>query len=198
MQIVLATSNKGKVREIKELLHEYDVIAYTDLMEKFEIVEDGDSFKENAFIKARTVYKALQREDVLVLSDDSGISVDALDGAPGIYSARYAGEGASDVENLDKLISEVKKTAQNNSGAHYTAAIALVGKGFEQTTHGWMHGAVITQKRGENGFGYDPCFIPDGYTQTIAELDGEIKKQLSHRAKALRLAVKIIRANFDV
>ncbi|MDQ1329602.1 MAG: XTP/dITP diphosphohydrolase, partial [Candidatus Poribacteria bacterium] len=104
MRIVLATSNKGKVREIKELLHDREIFPYTDLIQGFEIIEDGDAFKENALIKARAVYKALGDKEAIVVADDSGISVDALEGAPGIYSARYAGEGCTDKDNLNKLV----------------------------------------------------------------------------------------------
>ena len=192
MKIVLATSNKGKVREIIELLHDREVFPYTDLMEGFEIVEDGESFKANALIKARAVYNALGDSEAIVVADDSGISVDALDGAPGIYSARYAGEGASDRDNLLKLVEALKEKGLSTSPAHYTAAIAIVSKEGESCVHGWMYGDVITALRGENGFGYDPSFIPDGFDKTLGELDNEVKKGLSHRSKALELAKILI------
>ena len=188
MQIVLATSNKGKVREIKAMCEDFDVVAYSELIEPFEIVEDAPDFKGNALLKAKAVYDALNDEDAIVLSDDSGISVDALGGAPGIYSARYGGEDASDKDNLYKLMDEVKAKGLESSPAHYTAAIAVVTKESEQVVHGWMYGDVITTPRGENGFGYDPCFIPEGFEKTLGELDDEVKKTLSHRSKALYLA----------
>jgi len=188
MQIVLATSNKGKVREIKAMYEAFDVVAFSELTEPFEIIEDAPTFKGNALLKARAVYKALNDEDAIVLSDDSGISVDALDGAPGIYSARYGGENASDKDNLYKLMDTVKEKGLKSSPAHYTAAIAIVTKEGEQVVHGWMHGDVITEPRGENGFGYDPCFVPEGFDKTLGELDDDIKKGLSHRSKALKLA----------
>lgn len=192
MKIVLATSNKGKVREIIELLHDREVFPYTDLIEGFEIVEDGESFKENALIKARAVYAALGDENAIVIADDSGISVDALDGAPGIYSARYGGEGANDRDNLLKLVEALKEKGLNISPAHYTAAIAIVSFEGESCVHGWMHGEVITELRGENGFGYDPIFIPDGFEKTLGELPNDVKKGLSHRSKALELAKILI------
>lgn len=192
MKIVLATSNKGKVREIIELLHDRKVFPYTDLIEGFEIVEDGATFKANALIKARAVYAALGDENAIVVADDSGISVDALDGAPGIYSARYAGEGASDRDNLLKLVEALKEKGLNTSPAHYTAAIAIVSREGESCVHGWMHGDVITELRGENGFGYDPSFIPSGFDHTLGELDNDVKKGLSHRSKALELAKILI------
>lgn len=186
MKLVLATSNKGKVKEIKYIYSDMDVAAYSDLIEPFEIEESGSTFKENALIKARAVYEALHDKDAIVIADDSGISVDALDGAPGIYSARFAGENASDKDNLNKLVDELKKLSLKESKAHYTAAIAIVTKDSEFTIHGWMYGRVITTPRGENGFGYDPIFIPEGYEQTLGELDDATKKELSHRSQALK------------
>ncbi len=192
MKLVLATSNKGKVREIKALCEDYEVIAYSELMKEFEIVEDGETFKENALIKARAVFKALNDKDVIVLADDSGISVDILDGKPGIYSARHAGANANDKDNLYKLIDDIKAKGVKSSSAHYTAAIAIVTAKGEQTVHGWMYGDAIDEAIGDGGFGYDPMFIPLGYDKTLGELDDEIKKKLSHRSKALSLAKKII------
>ena len=193
MRLVLATGNKGKVREIKELCENYKVIPYSELIDEFEIVEDGDSFKENALIKARAVFKALDDENVIVIADDSGISVDILNGEPGIYSARYAGENANDKDNLYKLMDSIKETGNKKSKAHYTAAIAIVTKDFEYSVHGWMYGTALTKASGDGGFGYDPMFIPDGYDKTLGELDNEIKKKLSHRSKALDLAKKILK-----
>ena len=192
MKLVLATSNQGKVREIKALCAEFDVTAYTELIDGFEIVEDGETFKANALIKARAVYEALGDDEAIVLSDDSGISVDVMEGAPGIYSARYAGAGANDKENLSALVEAIKAKGVADSPAHYTAAIAIVSKEGEQTVHGWMHGTAITQPRGEKGFGYDPMFIPCGYTQTLGELEDDVKSQLSHRSQALALAKIVI------
>lgn len=192
-KLVLATSNKGKVREIKELCENYEVVPYTDIIEPFEIIEDADTFKENALIKARAVYEALGDEDAVVLADDSGISVDLLGGAPGIYSARYAGESVSDKDNLYKLIDDIKAKGETSSPAHYTAAIAIVTKGKERTVHGWMYGSAITEARGDGGFGYDPMFIPLRYDKTLGELDNAIKKKLSHRSKALSLASKVLK-----
>lgn len=192
MKLVLATSNRGKIREIKALCETFDVVAFSDLIELGEIVEDGATFAENAMIKARTVYEALGDPDALVLSDDSGISVAALDNAPGIYSARYAGKGASDKDNLRKLVEALKAKGLSESPAFYTAAISIVCKEGEYTVHGWMHGKVIDTPRGDGGFGYDPMFIPEGYALTLGELDPEIKKSLSHRSKALSLAKVVL------
>ncbi|MDD2791199.1 MAG: RdgB/HAM1 family non-canonical purine NTP pyrophosphatase [Sulfurimonas sp.] len=198
MKLVLATSNKGKVREIQAMCKDFEVVPYSQLIEEFEIIEDADTFKENALIKARAVFAALGDKDVVVMSDDSGISVDILDGAPGIYSARYAGVGSGDKENLYKLIDAIKAKGVNSSPAHYTAAIAIVTKDAEHTVHGWMYGTAFGEARGEGGFGYDPMFVPEGYEKTLGELDDEVKKKLSHRAKALSLAKVILHTlNFD-
>ena len=193
-KLVLATSNKGKIREIRELCRDYEVVPYTDLIAAFEIPEDADTFKENALIKARAVYKALDDENAIVMADDSGISVDVLDGVPGIYSARYGGEGADDKDNLKKLMQDIRAKGVTSSPAHYTAAIAIITKGIEKTVHGWMYGRAITEPKGDGGFGYDPMFIPLGYDKTLGELDEGVKKELSHRSKALYLAGKILKS----
>lgn len=193
MKLVLATSNKGKIKEIKELCKEFEVIAYSELIDEFEIIEDAHTFKDNALIKARAVYEALGDENAIVLADDSGISVDVLDGAPGIYSARYAGEDANDKDNLNKLINSIKEKGVESSPAHYTAAIAIVTKDIERTVHGWMYGVALTKTVGDGGFGYDPMFVPLGYDKTLGQLDDDIKKKISHRSKALSLATKILK-----
>jgi XTP/dITP diphosphohydrolase len=193
LKLVLATSNKGKLREIKALCSEYDVVPYSDLIEAFEIIEDADTFKENALIKARAVYKALDDENVIVMADDSGISVEVLDGAPGVFSARYGGENADDKDNLEKLMHDIKEKGYESSPAFYTAAIAIVSKGVERTVHGWMYGTAMSEAKGDGGFGYDPMFVPLGYDKTLGELDNEIKKELSHRSKALSLAKKVLK-----
>ncbi len=191
MRVVLASGNEGKVKEFGELLG-CEVVPYKKLLGDLEIVEDGKSFKENAIIKARTIYEALGDPDAVVISDDSGISVPALGGEPGIFSARYAGEGASDKENLAKLVARLKERGLRRTPAYYTAAIAIASKDGIYTTHGWMWGEVIDAPRGEGGFGYDPIFVPEGYEQTIAELDPAIKRRISHRAKAVDLAKVIL------
>ena len=195
MKLVLATGNKGKLREFKQMCQD-EVVAFSDLLGEFEIIEDGDTFAENALIKARTIYEKLKEKDplndYLVISDDSGISLPILNGAPGIYSARYAGEGVTDKDNLYKLIDAVKEKGVTSTPAYYTAAIAIVSKYGEYVVHGWMHGDVLDTTRGDRGFGYDPMFIPKGFELTLGELDDDIKSAISHRGKALALAKPII------
>jgi XTP/dITP diphosphohydrolase len=190
MQLVLASSNKGKVKEFNRLCKR-EVTPFSELMDSFEIVEDGDTFAENALIKARTIYNRLG-SNYIVISDDSGISVPILGGEPGIYSARYAGEGASDRDNLLKLIEQIKSKNIKRTPAYYTASIAIISSRGEYVVHGWMYGDIIDTMRGDGGFGYDPIFIPDSYDKTLGELDNDIKSQISHRAKALNLAKPII------
>jgi XTP/dITP diphosphohydrolase len=189
MQIVLASSNKGKIKEIKKYFGD-DVIAFSDLIEPFDIEENGKSFKENAIIKAKAIYKKLPNN--IIIADDSGISVPILGNIPGIYSARFAGENASDKDNLNKLINELKKNNISKTPAFYTSAIAIASPYGIYTTHGFMYGDVIDEARGDKGFGYDPMFIPKGYDKTLGELDEEIKKSISHRTKALNLAKYIL------
>jgi len=191
MKIVLATGNKGKLREFQQMCKE-EVTPFSELLELFDIIEDGDTFAQNALIKARTIYERLG-EEFVVIADDSGLSLSLLGGAPGIYSARYASEQASDTENLQKLIEAIKEKGVHSTPAYYTAAIAVVSKYGEFVVHGWMHGDVVTEARGEKGFGYDPVFIPNGYTQTLGELDDTVKSTISHRAQALALAKPIIK-----
>ena len=190
MKLVLATGNRGKLREFREAFGP-ELLGMEEVTGPLEIVEDADSFAGNALIKARALYEKLGPE-YLVIADDSGISVPLLGGAPGIYSARYAGEGATDRDNLQKLVDELKRRGVTRTPAYYTAAIALVSDRGEYVVHGWMHGEVIDEARGERGFGYDPIFIPEGYERTLGELEESVKAEISHRAKAIALAKPVI------
>jgi XTP/dITP diphosphohydrolase len=192
MRIVLATSNQGKIKEFKELMPHDEVCAFEELLGKMEIEETGTTFKENAILKAKTVYDKLNDNHAIVISDDSGISVQALNNEPGVYSARYAGINANDKANNAKLMAKLNEAKLSSTPAFYTACIAIVYQGEVYTVHGWMHGEVIDHERGSNGFGYDPMFIPNGYTQTLGELENEIKKTFSHRSQALQLAKKVL------
>ncbi|ADV47193.1 RdgB/HAM1 family non-canonical purine NTP pyrophosphatase [Nitratifractor salsuginis] len=191
MQWVLATGNRGKLREFREAFGK-EILGMDEVLDSVpEIVEDADTFAGNALIKAKAIYDLLG-PDYLVISDDSGISVPVLGGAPGIYSARYAGEGATDRENLQKLIEVLKERGIQQTPAYYTAALAIVGALGEYVVHGWMHGKVIDEARGDKGFGYDPIFIPEGYDRTLGELDESVKAGISHRAKAITLARPVL------
>ena len=213
MKIVLATSNLDKVKEIKEFLKGYEIYALSEVVKPFEIVEDGSSFQENALIKSKAVFAKLKElgleGEFISLSDDSGISVDALGGEPGIYSARYsdidesgqmAAKNATDASNRAKLISKLNALNLQSSLAHYTACIAISSKFGDYTAHGFMYGEAINEERGTNGFGYDALFIPNGFNNTLGELDNETKLKISHRSKGLELAnfvLKSLKKNFS-
>lgn len=195
MRIVLASGNKGKIKEFEKLMPNDDVVAFKEVLGDIEIIEDQDSFKGNAIKKAQTIYNELLKKDlkdIIVISDDSGITVPILNNEPGIYSARYAGENASDKENNSKLIDNLNQKNLEKTPAFYTACIAIVYQGETYTVHGWMHGNVINKEKGEGGFGYDPMFIANGFDKTLGELGYEAKKEFSHRTKALALAKKVL------
>ncbi|MDR2638988.1 MAG: non-canonical purine NTP pyrophosphatase [Helicobacteraceae bacterium] len=186
MKLILASANGHKAAEIAALLEGFSVAAYSELIAPITIDENGDSFAANALIKARAVFAALNDPSAVVISDDSGIIVPVLgEGVLGIRSARFAGENASDKENLLKLIGELKARGLERAYAYYEAAIALKTAGSERTESGRLEGEVIVSPRGANGFGYDPIFIPSGFDRTLGELSANTKASISHRAKAL-------------
>jgi XTP/dITP diphosphohydrolase len=195
MKIILATGNKGKIKEFKYLMPDDNVVAYTDIVDEFEIVENGDTFAKNAIIKAKAVDEKINKlidEPYIIISDDSGISVPILDNEPGIYSARYASENATDKENLNKLINKLNNKNITKTPAYYTACICIIYKKEIYTVHGWMYGDVINKDIGNEGFGYDGMFIPEKYDKTLGELNKDIKKSFSHRSKALLLAKRVL------
>ena len=206
LKIVLATSNSDKVREIKDFLKDYEIYALREICEPFDIVEDGATFAANALIKARAVHAKARElnlaDEFVALSDDSGISVEALGGRPGIYSARFSdmnehgqiiGKNATDASNRAKLIAELNALNLTSSPAFYTACIAVSSNLGDFTAHGFMHGTVICQERGSNGFGYD-SLIPKGFTCTLGELDDGTKLKISHRSKGLELIKYVLKS----
>ncbi len=195
MKIVIASANKGKIAEFQKLMENDEVIAFSEILGEIEIIEDKDTFQGNAIKKAQTIYDEfvkIGQKDVVVISDDSGITVPILNNEPGIYSARYSGENATDKSNNAKLIENLNKQNIEKTPAFYTACIAIVYQAEVYTVHGWMHGNVINKELGNGGFGYDPMFIPNGFDKTLGELGYEAKKEFSHRAKALTLAIKVL------
>ena len=183
MDLLLATRNQHKAREFAQLLG--PGFALRDLTSEHdlpEILETGRTFEENVTIKAIAISKILP--DEIVIADDSGLEVDALAGAPGIFSARYAGESVSDRRNVEKLLCELQDATERS--ARFRCVIALAKNGELITTVvGEIAGAITKSPRGENGFGYDPVFIPQGFEETFAELPSETKNAISHRAKAV-------------
>ena len=191
MDIIIATSNQGKLREYKEMLEKYSVncLSLKDINFNADIVEDGNSFKENSYIKAKAISDIT---NLPVIADDSGLSVDALNGLPGIYSARFSGLEHNDKANRVKLIDELHKLGLIESPAHFTCAITYINKGEVIQTEGYVYGKVIDQEIGTNGFGYDSMFIPEGYDITVGEIDEDSKNNISHRHNALIKLIEVL------
>lgn len=184
-QVIFATKNKGKIREITELLKDMplEILSMEEAGLSMEIEENGTTFEENALIKARAVCKA---SGCYALADDSGLAVDYLDGAPGVYSARYMGEETPyDIKN-QKIISLLEKAKGKERRAQFVSVIAFVTpQGEEMTTRGVIEGEIGYESKGENGFGYDPIFYVPEYDMTTAQMSLELKNKISHRGKAL-------------
>jgi len=186
-EIVAATGNKHKIAEFQAILapQGLQVLSAKDVGGLPEVVEDGETFRDNAVKKALAGARALGRT---VLADDSGLEVVALHGAPGVYSARYAGEGGNDGRNLSKLLREM--TDITDRRARFVAVIAVATpEGLVGTAEGEVRGIIATAPRGQGGFGYDPVFVPEGEVETFAELPAAVKNAMSHRGNALKAAV---------
>lgn len=186
-KIVLATGNQGKVREMADLLADFgfDVVAQSEFNVS-EVAETGTTFIENAIIKAR---HAAKETGFAAIADDSGLEVDCLNGAPGIYSARYAGDHASDAENIEKLLEALKEVPEAQRTARFHCVLVLMRHADDPTPivcHGQWEGRILAQTQGNHGFGYDPIFWVPEEQRSSAQLDPMRKKQLSHRGKALK------------
>ncbi|MEM9400188.1 MAG: RdgB/HAM1 family non-canonical purine NTP pyrophosphatase [Verrucomicrobiota bacterium] len=194
-QLIVATKNKGKIREFKEMLGDsWEVRSLIDLNDQFEVIEDGDTFEANAKKKALEVSAEALKQgyDGYVIADDSGLEVDVLQGEPGVYSARYAGEACDDALNNEKLLHKMEGLEQR--GAQFHCVLALVrGDQVLQTFEGIVRGEIVDKLYGSGGFGYDPMFKPDGYEQTFGILSSEIKHAISHRGKALRELIHFLK-----
>lgn len=194
-KLVLATGNQGKVKEMADLLADFgfDVVAQSDYNIS-SVAETGTTFIENAIIKAR---HAAKETGLPAIADDSGLEVDFLKGAPGIYSARFAGEGASDADNIDKLLAEMKDVPEDQRAARFHCVLVMMRHENDPTPlvcHGSWEGSILTERHGENGFGYDPVFwVPEDQCAS-AELAPARKKQLSHRGKALQQLFSALKA----
>lgn len=194
-RIVLASGNQGKLREFNQLLHDHGLdVQPQSHFDTPEAEETGLSFVENAIIKARN---AAQHSGLPALADDSGIEVDALRGAPGIYSARYAGVGASDQENLEKLLKDVESVPETQRSARFQCVIVYMRHAEDPTPlicQGTWEGRLLFEARGENGFGYDPIFWVPAHQCSSAELPPEIKNRISHRGQALNKLLATFKA----
>jgi XTP/dITP diphosphohydrolase len=195
--IILATHNIHKARELKSLMGDLDVNMLTldNIPDEISLREDGHTFEANAYQKARMVFDQTKQ---LSLADDSGLEVFYLNGRPGVFSARYAGTGATDEMNNRKLLEEMRGVAPRRRRAQFRSVLALVGAGIVELTVGICPGTLGEMPRGTNGFGYDPIFIPDGFNKTYAELTSEEKNRISHRAKSFAQMTHILKSNLTV
>ena len=196
-KLVMASNNRNKIREIEVFLRTlcptdkngeaFEILSLADIGYTDDIVEDGETFEDNALIKARTVAKL----GYIGIADDSGLCVDALNGAPGVYSARYAG-GHDDVDNNRKLLKEMENIPAEKRGAHFVSVIACVfPDGREIVARGECPGTMLFDYRGNGGFGYDPLFLYEPMDKTFAEMNAEEKNAISHRARAMEKFAKI-------
>ena len=187
-KLVFATNNAHKLAEIKQILgNKFDVLSLADIRFQQEIEEPFETLKENAFEKARVVHAFC---GLNVFADDTGLMVDALNGAPGVYSARFAGEGCSFEDNVNKLLLELNDA--ENRTAKFQTVIALILNGEEHHFIGEVKGMITKSASGTEGFGYDPIFNPDGFKETFAEMDAKTKNSISHRGRAVQKLVAFL------
>lgn len=186
IELVIASTNAHKVREFRTLLKpfaRFDLLSLCDFPDYTPPEETGQTFEENARLKAEHAARSLNR---WALADDSGLFVPALNGAPGIFSARYAGKDATDLENRKKLLEQMQHLMEEDRQAFFECSIALASpEGLKKCVKGTCEGTLLTQDRGGNGFGYDPIFVKHGYSKSFAEIGESVKNRISHRRKAL-------------
>lgn len=180
MKLVFATNNKHKLEEVRDILgNSVEVLSLNDINCHDDIPETADTLEGNALIKARYIYEKYGMD---CFADDTGLEVDALNGAPGVYSARYAGDGHDSEANMKKLLQNL--TGKNNRNAQFRTVISLIIKGEEKIFDGTVKGIITEEKRGDSGFGYDPIFVPDGFSKSFAQMTNEEKNSISHRFRA--------------
>ena len=188
MKLIFATHNHNKLKEVRSLIpNTIQLLSLDDINLLEEIEETATTIEGNALLKAQTIYK---QTGINCFADDSGLLVDVLNGEPGVYSARYAGEHKNDSDNLEKLLKELSN--KENRKAHFKTVMALIIDGKEYLFEGIINGTITTEKLGVNGFGYDPIFLPNGYSETFAEMSADIKNVISHRAKAMKKLVEFV------
>ncbi|MFV0164001.1 RdgB/HAM1 family non-canonical purine NTP pyrophosphatase [Empedobacter falsenii] len=180
MELIFATHNNNKVKEVTKMLPSYLSMKSLTAIDFFEEIEEtGETFEENTLLKAKTIFNKTGKN---VFADDSGLVIEALDGAPGVYSARYAGTG-KDEDNIAKALKELD--GKTNRKAYFISIFCLILNGKEYFFEGRVNGTIATEIKGDNGFGYDPIFIPDGFSKSFAQMTPEEKNAISHRGKAI-------------
>lgn len=184
MKIIAATKNKNKLREFGEILKGFEIISQEDAGVDIDVEETGTTFEENSYLKAKAIYDIT---GITTIADDSGLCVDALGGDPGVYSARYGGEGYDDKGRVQLLLKNMKDVPDEERTARFVCVITLVGDEGVITARGECEGKIDYSPRGENGFGYDPVFYVDRFEKTLAEVTPEEKNSISHRGKALKI-----------
>jgi XTP/dITP diphosphohydrolase len=188
MKLIFATHNKNKIKEVRSLIpNSINLLSLDDINLLTEIEETESTIEGNALLKAKTIY---EQTGINCFADDSGLLVDALNGAPGVYSARYAGEQKNDQDNIQKLLYELNN--ETNRNAQFKTVMVLIIDGKDYSFEGTIQGKIITEELGTNGFGYDPIFVPDGYTETFAQLNSETKNSISHRGIALKKLINFV------
>ena len=190
IEIILASHNDNKVEEINAMLldSKISIKSLKEIDYHSEIIEDGETLEENAFIKARTIYNLLNMN---VIGEDTGLEVESLNNRPGVHTARYSGEDRNPIANMDKLLADL--SGMKNRSARFKTVIALVLEGKEYKVEGIVNGSIAYEKAGEGGFGYDPIFIPQGYTKSFAELPDSVKNEISHSSTAIKALVNLLK-----
>ena len=192
MKLVFATNNKHKLQEVRDIVGDrVEVLSLADINCYDDIPETADTLQGNALIKARHIYAKYGLD---CFADDTGLEVEALDGAPGVYSARYAGEECDSEANMQKLLQNL--TGETNRNAQFRTVIALIINGEEKLFNGIVKGAIATEKKGDSGFGYDPVFVPEGYFESFAQMSSEMKNSMSHRFRATQQLGDFLKENY--
>ncbi|MBR5851935.1 MAG: non-canonical purine NTP diphosphatase [Bacteroidaceae bacterium] len=192
MKLVFATNNKHKLQEVRDIVgNRVEVLSLSDIGCCDDIPETADTLQGNALIKARHI---CGKYGLDCFADDTGLEVEALGGAPGVYSARYAGEECDSEANMRKLLENL--TGKSNRNAQFRTVIALIIDGKEMLFDGIVKGTIATEKKGDSGFGYDPIFIPEGHTESFAQMSGEMKNSMSHRFRATQQLGDYLKENY--
>lgn len=193
MKLVFATNNKHKLQEVRDIIgSRIEILSLADINCTDDIPETADTLEGNALIKARYIY---EKYSLNCFADDTGLEVEALGGAPGVYSARYAGDGHDSQANMNKLLENL--TGENNRSAQFRTVIALIINGEEKLFNGIVKGEITNDKRGDSGFGYDPIFVPEGHKESFAQMESATKNSISHRYRATKQLSDYLKELYD-